>query len=52
MWWILDLNPRVQHLAFEVNSQHIWVIHHELDFRLLIFVTKYGFDVMEALVKN
>ncbi len=52
MWWILDLNSRDQHLVFEVNSQHIWVIHHDLDFRLLIFVTKDVFVVMEALVKN
>jgi hypothetical protein len=27
MWWALDLNFGVQHLAFETNDQHIWVVH-------------------------
>jgi hypothetical protein len=27
MKWILDLNSRLHHLAFEVNGQHIWAMH-------------------------
>jgi hypothetical protein len=27
MRWALDWNSSVQHLAFEANGQHIWVVH-------------------------
>jgi hypothetical protein len=27
MQWVLDLNFGVQHLAFETNGQHIWVMY-------------------------
>jgi len=39
MKWILDLNYRVQLLAFEANGQHIWEVHHDLETMMLTFVT-------------
>ncbi len=27
MWWVLDVNTKVCHLAFEISNQHIWAIH-------------------------
>ncbi len=35
---IPNMNSIVQHLAFEINGQHIWVVHWNLDFGLLSFV--------------
>jgi hypothetical protein len=31
MWWIFNLNFGVQHLAFELNGQHVWVVHQNLE---------------------
>jgi hypothetical protein len=49
MQWALNLNFGVQHLAFEANGLHIWVVHRDLETN---FVTKYVFVVVESLVKN
>jgi hypothetical protein len=45
MQWALDLNFCVQHLAFEANGQHIWVVHRNLE---ISFVTKYVFVIVES----
>ncbi len=31
MKWIVNFNSGFQHLAFEVNGQHIWAMHHDLE---------------------
>ncbi len=52
MKWIFDLDHGVQHLAFEANGQHIWVVHHDLETMMFTFVTTSVFVVVESLVKN
>jgi hypothetical protein len=52
MKWIPNLNSRFQHLAFEVNGQHIWVMHCDLETLTPTFVIEFIFDVVESLVKN
>ncbi len=27
MWWMIDLNTGMKYLTFDVNQQHIWDIH-------------------------
>jgi hypothetical protein len=33
MWWMTNLNTGMEHLAFDVNQQHIWAIHLNLQTR-------------------
>ncbi len=30
MCWMIDLNSKVEHLAFDVNQHHIWAIHFNM----------------------
>ncbi len=30
MCWMIDLNIRVEHLAFDVNQHHIWDTHFNM----------------------
>ncbi len=39
-------------MAFEINDQHVWVMHRNLETMLPLFVTKYVFIVSVSLVKN
>jgi hypothetical protein len=52
MKWILDLNFGLQHLAFEVNGQHIWAMHRDLETLMRTFVIESIFAIVESLVKN
>ncbi len=52
MKWIPDFHSKFQHLAFEVNGQHIWAMHYDLETMMPTFVTKFVFIVVESLVKN
>jgi hypothetical protein len=52
MKWILDFNFELQHLAFEVNGQHIWVVHYDMETMTPTFVIEFIFVVVETLVKN
>jgi hypothetical protein len=52
MKWILDLNYGLQHFAFEVNGQHIWAVHCDLETLTPTFFIEFIFDVVESLVKN
>jgi len=46
MKWIPDLNIGVQHLAFEVNGQHIWAMHCDLETMMPTFVTEGVFALL------
>jgi hypothetical protein len=37
---MIDLNMGIEHLAFDVNQQHIWVIHLNLHNNEVFYVTK------------
>ncbi len=50
--WIPNLNFEFQHLAFEINGQQIWVVHHDLKTLTPTFVIEFIFVVVESLVKN
>jgi len=50
--WRPNLNFGLQHLAFEVNGQHIWVIHYDLETLTPTFVTEFIFVVVESPMKN
>jgi hypothetical protein len=52
MKWIFDFNFGLHHLAFEVNGQHKWVVHYDLETMTPAFVIEYIFFVVESLVKN
>jgi hypothetical protein len=52
MWWILDLNSRVQCLAFELNGQHCWAIHQDLETMMPSLVNEDMFVIVESLLKN
>jgi hypothetical protein len=52
MQWVLDVNIEVCHLAFKVFSQHIWVVHWDLETMVVYFVIEDVFVVVESLVKN
>jgi hypothetical protein len=52
MKWILDFNFGLRHLAFEVNGQHIWVVHYDMETMTPTFVIEFIFVVVETLVKN
>jgi hypothetical protein len=52
MWWVLELNFRVQHLAFEANGQHIWAMHRDLKVGFPSYVIKNVSVVVKSLVKN
>ncbi len=49
---IPNLNFEFQHLTFEINGQHIWVVHHDLKTLTPTFVIGFIFVVVESLVKN
>jgi hypothetical protein len=49
---IPNLNSKLQHLAFEVNGQHIWTMHHDLETMTPTFVIESIYVVVESLVKN
>ncbi len=52
MKWIPNLNSRVQNLAFEVNGQHMWAMHHDWETMTPTFVIESIYVVVESLVKN
>ncbi len=53
MKWILDLNYKVQYLAFEINIEHIWAMHKKLETTMPTFVIENViFVVVESLMKN
>jgi hypothetical protein len=39
-------------LAFEVNGQHIWAMHQDLETTMLTFVSKDVFVVVESLMES
>jgi hypothetical protein len=51
MQWILDVNSRICHLALEVSSQHIWVVHQDFETMVASFFPKISI-VVESLVKK
>jgi hypothetical protein len=52
MKWKLDYNFGLQHLAFEVDGQHIWVVHCDLETMMPTFVIEFVFVVVGSRVKN
>jgi hypothetical protein len=52
MKWISNLNYGVQHLAFEVNGQYIWAMHHDLETMMPTFVIENVYVIVESLVNN
>jgi hypothetical protein len=38
--WMMDLNMSIEHLAFDVNQQHIWAIHLNLHNSEVSYVTR------------
>lgn len=40
MWWIMDLNIVVEHVAFDMNVQKVWVVHVNLQTNETKFVTR------------
>jgi hypothetical protein len=52
MKWIPNFNSGLQHLVFEVNGQHIWAMHHDLETMTPTFVIETIYVVVESLVKN
>jgi hypothetical protein len=50
--WIYNLNYGVQHLAFEVNGQHIWAMHHDLETMIPTFVNKNVYVIVQSLMNN
>jgi hypothetical protein len=52
MKWISNLNYGVQHLAFELNFQHIWAMHHDLETVMPTFVIESVYVIVESLVNN
>jgi hypothetical protein len=52
MKWISNLNYGIQHLALEVNGQHIWAMHHDLEIVMPTFVIESVYIIVESLVNN
>jgi hypothetical protein len=52
MNWAPDLNSSVQHLAFEANGRHIWVVHQDLETSFPSYMIEDVFVIVESLVKN
>ncbi len=46
----LIFNSKVQHLTFEVNGQHIWAMHQDLETLMPTFIFKDVFVVVKSLV--
>jgi hypothetical protein len=48
-----NLNSSMEHLAFDVNKQHIWVIHLDLQTHVVSYVTKevYATTIMRVETK-
>ncbi len=48
-----NLNSSMEHLAFHVNKQHIWVIHLDLQTHVVSYVTKevYATTIMRVEIK-
>ncbi len=40
MRWMIDLNTGIEHLAFDVNQQHIWATHLNMQTSELSYVTR------------
>ncbi len=40
MCWMIDLNSKVEHLAFDVNQHHIWAIHFNMQTCEISYVTR------------
>jgi hypothetical protein len=40
MWWMIDLNMGIEHLAFDVNQQHIWATHLNLQTSEISYITR------------
>jgi hypothetical protein len=52
MWWATDWNSSVQHLAVEINGQHIWVVHRNLETSFPSYMIENVFVIIESLVKK
>jgi hypothetical protein len=40
MWWMTNLTTGIEHYAYDVNQQHIWAIHLNLQTREVSYVTR------------
>ncbi len=49
---ILNFNFKFQHLAYEVNGKHRWVMNQDSKTMMLSFVNENVFVVVESQVKN
>jgi hypothetical protein len=47
----LNVDSKVQHFAFEVNDQHIWAMHKDLEIIMLTFVNENVFVVVRTYAK-
>jgi len=52
MKWILDVNIRICHSAFDAFGQQIWTVYWDLETMVVYFVTQDLFLVVESLVKT
>ncbi len=52
MCWILNLNSKVQCLAFELNGQHVWAIRQDLETMMPSLVNEDVFAIVESLIKK
>jgi hypothetical protein len=48
--WIIDLNKRIDHLAFEFVKQHVWATYVD-QIGAYGFVTKHVYEKVVAFVK-
>jgi hypothetical protein len=51
MKWITDLNIGIDHLGFELNVQHVWVKHKNMEIGFNVFVNHETYFVVVARVK-
>ncbi len=49
MHWMIDWYMSIEHLAFDVNHQHIWPTHLNLQFSEVFYVTK---EVYVVVIKQ
>jgi hypothetical protein len=51
MKWVTNLNNNVEHLAFDVNQQYIWIIHLGWESGVTRFVTRDAYVIVIAQVE-
>jgi hypothetical protein len=47
MKWVTNLNIRINHLGFELNGQHIWAKHKNMETIVNVFV---NYDIYFVVV--